>query len=265
MFNNNEEIVYTIISFTVFVLLLITIIIVSAVLYYNRRKKHIQEKKLMQSEFQQEMLQAQLEMQEQTLRTVAEEIHDNIGQVLSLAKLHLNTAVASDETSANKLSETKNLVGKAINDLRSLSRSLHGEKLTEIGLQDTIAAELKSIQNTGQFNTNFTVTGTPYPMDNQKAIVLFRIVQEALHNALKYSKANAVWVEINYQPAVFSLAICDDGVGFNQQLHKAADTGIGLKNMKNRTNLIGGNISVNSSPGNGTKIFINIPQNLVTN
>lgn len=214
----------------------------------------------MQSAFQQELLQTQLEIQEQTLRNVAEEIHDNIGQVLSLAKLHLNTVPATDEISATKVADAKTLVGKAISDLRDLSRSLHGEKLTEIGLQDAVSNELKNLQNTGQFQTELLVTGSPCQFNNQQSIVLFRIVQESLHNAVKYSKAKKVWVEMSYQPAFFSLAICDDGIGFDQQHFNAADTGIGLKNMKNRTNLIGGNISVNSSPGNGTKIFINIPQ-----
>lgn len=260
MFTDKEEIFYTIISITVFVLLLISIILVSAILYYNRRRKHTQEKKMMQSEFQQELLRTQLEIQEQTLKNISEEIHDNIGQVLSLAKLHLNTVPSTDEASMAKVSDAKELVSKAINDLRDLSRSLHGEKLAEIGLQQTITNELKTLQNLGQFKTSLQVNGDVYKLDNQKSIVLFRMVQEALHNALKYSKASSISVELHYEPTVFKLAVCDDGVGFDQQLQNPNETGIGLKNIKNRAALLGGNISVNSSPGNGTKIYIAIPQ-----
>jgi len=94
----------------------------------------------MKSQFEQELLQTQIEIQEQTLKTISQEIHDNVGQVLSLAKLNLNTFEANPE---GKLKNTKELVSKAINDLRDLSRSLHGEKIGEIGLQEAIVNELK--------------------------------------------------------------------------------------------------------------------------
>ena len=78
----------------------------------------------MQSQFQQSLLQTQLEIQEQTLKNISEEIHDNVGQVLSLAKLNLFTFENDKEP---KLQSTTNLVSKAINDLRNLSRSMHGD------------------------------------------------------------------------------------------------------------------------------------------
>ena len=260
MFTDKQEVYYSIILFSLFALLLITIILISAILYYNRRKKYTQEKKMMQSEFQQELLRTQIEIQEQTLKNISEEIHDNIGQVLSLAKLHLNMIPPADENAQAKVNDAKNLVSKAINDLRDLSRSLHGEKITEIGLKEAIASELKTLQNIGQFKTSLKVTGNHYKLVNQKEMVVFRMVQEALHNALKHSRASAVWVEIDYQQDLFNLCVSDDGIGFDSLYQNPVETGIGLKSMKNRAALIEGSLLIHSAAGKGTNIRIKIPQ-----
>ena len=260
MFTDKQEAYYSIILFSLFALLLISIILVSAILYYNRRKKHLQEKKIMQSEFQQELLRTQIEIQEQTLRNISEEIHDNIGQVLSLAKLHLNMIPPAEESAQLKVNDAKDLVSKAINDLRDLSRSMHGEKISEIGLQEAITHELKTLQNIGQFNTSLQVNGNYYKLEDQKEMVVFRMVQEALHNALKHSKATALSVELEYQANFFKLSVSDNGIGFNSQFQNPSEAGIGLKSIRNRAAMIGGKILIDSVPGEGTVIQLEIPK-----
>lgn len=210
----------------------------------------------MKSQFEQELLQTQIEIQEQTLKTISQEIHDNVGQVLSLAKLNLNTFEANPE---GKLKNTKELVSKAINDLRDLSRSLHGDKIAEIGLQEALTNELRVLQNTGQFETQLKVTGETYKLEPQKEMVLYRIVQEALHNSVKHAKAARLQVFVNYQPALFILTITDDGRGFDLSGLQFSKTGIGLKSMNNRAALIGGKFSIDSAAGKGTSISIEIP------
>ncbi len=214
----------------------------------------------MKSQFRQELLQTQLEIQEQTLKTISEEIHDNVGQVLSLAKLNLNTVVnINDEQAQLKIDSTKNLVSKAINDLRNLSRSLHGERIGEIGLQEAISNELKIVQNTGHFKTDLKITGQVYKLDPQKEMVLFRIVQEALHNAVKHSNAAHLIVLMKYNAADFTLTISDDGIGFQPDQLAASKAGIGLKSMQNRAALIGAAFSLQSSKNKGTSIIIELP------
>src|SRR5204863_5811790 len=137
---------------------MITIIIVSTVtlmllvffiflfITENQRRKtvHQKEKKIIEFQFQQELLRTQLEIQEQTLRTISQEIHDNIGQVLSLAKLNLNTIPQTENSETIVL--TEELLGKAINDLRDLSKSMHPEKIADIGLTNAIRNELLMMQ-----------------------------------------------------------------------------------------------------------------------
>ena len=214
----------------------------------------------MKANFEKELLQTQVEIQEQTLKNISEEIHDNVGQILSLAKLHLNTFPAGTDASVqNKVDETKNLVSKAINDLRNLSRSLHGEKITDIGLQESISSELNILQNTGEFKTRLIINGDIYKIDGQKEMVLFRIVQEALHNAQKHSGATDLWVEMNYNPHAFNLKVCDNGNGFNTASLNQKEKGIGLKSMYNRAALIGGKLFLDSGNGKGTCINVELP------
>jgi len=255
-----ESLITLILLGTIIVVFFVAFVVLLSFLFTSKKNKLIQEKQLMKTQFQQELLQTQLEIQEQTLKTISEEIHDNVGQVLSLVKLNLNTVgYLQDEKAQSKITKTKELVSKAINDLRDLSRSLHGEKIGEIGLQDAIANELRVIQNTGQFETELKITGQAYKPDPQKEMVLYRIVQEALHNSIKHAKASNLQVELDYQPEQFILTITDDGTGFDTTALPGSQTGIGLKSMQNRAALIGGTFSLHSSKNNGTSISIVIP------
>jgi len=227
-------------------------LILAVIRYNNRMHKHILEKQSMQSQFQQELLQTQIEIQEQTLKIISQEIHDNIGQVLSLAKLNLNTL---PNTSEPKIQETKNLVSKAINDLRNLSHSLHGDIIAELGLQESIANELKIIEGTRAFETELQISGTPFKLDPQKEMVLFRIVQEALNNCIKYSAAKKITIRMQYVPQLFILQVQDEGKGFDA----TKNIGIGLKSMLNRAQLIGGTFNLQSTEGKGTIITIELP------
>ena len=262
---NQVDIPWLVIIATIVLLIFTFGIITLFMRYQKRHNQFINEKKRLELNFQQELLQTQIEIQEQTLKTISQEIHDNIGQVLSLAKLNLNTfeGIESD-TNQTKINDTKNLVSKAINDLRDLSRSLHGDKIAELGLQESVENELKILQNTGQFTTHFKVTGSPAKMEPQKEMVLFRILQEGLNNAVKHSKAKNITVQMDYQPEKFCLTIADDGVGFDKAALTAATTGIGLTSMKSRAALIGGTFSIDSVLNNNTTICVSIAGTLYT-
>ncbi len=254
-----EKIIIVAVASTALILFFAFLIIMYALAYQKRKNKHFEEKQLMQANFQSTILQTQIEIQEQTLKNVAQEIHDNIGQILILAKLNLNTfPPLQDAEAETKVDDTRNLVGKAISDLRDLSKSLHGEKMAQAGLPDSIANELKIIQNTGLCQTAFQITGNKFKLSPQKEIVLFRIVQESLHNALKHAKPKNIGVELSYNPAQFKMLITDDGEGFDPAQLKVADTGIGLKNMQDRASLIGGNFVLKAAPGEGTAIAVTI-------
>jgi two-component system, NarL family, sensor kinase len=254
-----ENFKYYFVSLVIAFLLLGIFILTLTWLYAKRQHRNKNEKIMMQSQYQQQLLQTQIEIQEQTLKTISQEIHDNIGQVLSLAKLNLNTFEnVESTTNQTKINDTKQLVSKAINDLRDLSRSMHGDKIAELGLQESIANELKILENTGQFKTNLKVTGSTYKLEPQKEMVLFRIAQESLNNIVKHAKAKNINVELHYGIDVFALCIADDGVGFAINTLTSTQTGIGLKSMQNRAALIGATFAIESTMQSGTTIKIEL-------
>ncbi|MFT3979038.1 MAG: histidine kinase [Ferruginibacter sp.] len=248
-----------IITTSLLLLLLVAFIISFVFIHKNKQLTYKKEKQLLQSQYAQSLLQTQIEIQEQTLKTISQEIHDNVGQVLSLAKLNLNTLdVDTGSSRQEKIAESIRLVSKAISDLRDLSRSINGEKISDLGLQEAIQNELRIINNTGLVQATLSIEGAIFPLQNQTEMVIFRIVQEALSNALKHSKAKNISVQIIYEPAGCSITIADDGQGFDANLLEATQTGIGLKNMQNRAKMIDVLFSIDSWPGLGTKIHIRV-------
>lgn len=214
----------------------------------------------MQIKFDQELLQTQLENQEQILKTISQEIHDNVGQVLSLAKLNMNTLqFTAEEDKQAKIDSSITLVGKAINDLRDLSRSMNGDKIADLGLQEAIENEFQIIRNTGQFTTSVTISGAPYKLPLQSEIVVFRIVQECINNIIKHSKAQHIAADITYQPDGYELRLRDDGSGFDIDNLAESKTGIGLKNMRSRAVMIGATFSIRSIVNTGTTVAVQIP------
>jgi two-component system, NarL family, sensor kinase len=120
--------IQVVIAVTFFLLLITSFVVVFVFINRNQHQKYLQEKEDAKNAFLQEILKAQLEMKEKTLHTISQEIHDNIGQILSLVKLNLNTILLDDDNpAAPKITTTKELVGKAIQDLRNLSKSLNTE------------------------------------------------------------------------------------------------------------------------------------------
>jgi signal transduction histidine kinase len=254
----SSDIIGTVIIGTILLFLLGFFIVYFLMAYRYKQKKNLQEKLDLINAFQQELLRTQLEIQEQTFKTISQEIHDNIGQVLSLAKMNLATSdIEQEHKSAEKVFTAKDLVSKAIQDLRDLSRTLNTETIVSMGLLKAVETELQLIQKTASLETAMNVDGTVSRLEPQKELILFRIVQEALHNVIKHSNAHQVTVDALYSNQYLYLKISDDGHGFNITEETA---GSGLRNMQSRAKLIGAEWNI-SSNGQGTLINISIPIN----
>lgn len=217
---------------------------------HRRRVIHQKELFDLKVQFEQTILQSQLEIQEQTFRNISQEIHDNIGQVLSLAKLNLNTI--PHDGASDKISLTEELLGKAINDLRDLSKSLHPEKISDIGIVNAIRHELFIFQKASKIKTELIADESEIAIDGNKSVIIFRMIQETLHNALKHARANKVTVTMRQQGARVIIEIMDDGIGFDIDKLKSSETGIGLKSMEQRCKLINATCTIDSAAGKGT-------------
>ena len=259
----SSDIRVTIYISTLIFLLLGCVLIFFLLYYRNSKNKQLLEKENMKVSFQRNLLQTQLEIQEQTLNTISQEIHDNIGQILSLAKLNLGTMdLQKPERLQQKIDDSRVLVGKAIQDLRDLSRSLNTDYVQQMGLQRAIEYELELLRKAGKHETRMDIQGAVYRLETQKELILFRIVQEILNNVIKHANASRITVQLNYKPELFILSVADNGEGFDISLLKETENskfGIGIKNMHNRAKLIGAEYSITSSKDNGTQVHISLP------
>jgi signal transduction histidine kinase len=254
----NDDIRNLIIITTLIFLIAPAFIVVYILIYNQRKKRYIEEKEQLHSTFQKELLKTQLEVQEQTLNNISREIHDNITQVLSFVKLNLGMINHADVATKNKITESRELVAQAINDLRNLSKSMSFEHIAQLGLVKTLEIEAGRINSSGIISTELLIDGDPYPLGEERELVLFRIFQEALNNTLKHSGAKRLKINLQYSEQLFNLTLEDDGDGFVPQLADGVQTGLGLKNMQSRAALIGAIAEINSSPGSGCVVKVTL-------
>ncbi len=263
MQTENSDVILLVITTTVILLLLLAFIAAVLFLYQKKNILYYKELEDVKNTYDKNILQTQLEMQEQTFQDISREIHDNIGLSLTLAKLQLNTINFSEK---NKIIESVDssidLISKAIRDLSDVSKSLNSELIKNNGLYNTLKNETDKICVSGKYAIDFTEEGDTVFLSAEKELILFRIAQEALNNILKHASANFIAIKLRYEPAYVSLFIEDNGVGFDTseiEKRRSGKINNGLTNMRTRTGILGGTLSIESSTGNGTKIFITTP------
>ncbi len=247
-------------------LLLISVffIIVTVGLFKKRQGQYLQEKADLQVRYKQEILQAQLEIQNQTLQQISRELHDNIGQLLSVISINLDILEeeVSDPKTRSQIIETSKILHQTIADVRGLSKSLDGDFVGDFGLVESLSHELRRIRSTGKYQTEILMEGEAYRLEGQKEIVLFRVVQEILNNILKHAAAKNIQLTLRYTPAQFSLTIQDDGKGFDYEAvlnRELGASGAGLRNIQRRMEMLGGTHKIDTSPGKGCKIHLFLP------
>jgi signal transduction histidine kinase len=253
-----NEVTILVIAITI-ILVVLGFFILSFFLVYKKRQ-NIQEDKLEQ--LNKALLESQVEIQEQTLKTISQEIHDNIGQVLSLAKLNLSRMdINKQDQLQEKIADSKNLVSKAIQDLRDLARSMNTDNITAIGLSKAVEYEVEMIRKAG-FSVSYDIKGDIVKQEPQKELILFRIIQEIFNNIIKHAEASIITIVMKYEDQLLTISIADNGKGFDLSLitEKAkTDNGLGIRNMHNRARLIGADFKMNSTLHSGTEIILTMP------
>ncbi len=221
-----------------------------------RLQKAAEEEKQRQ---QQAIIKANIDGQEKERDHISKELHDNVNQILTGAKLHL--ALIKKEDDQNTLDTVKKCItyiDTAIQEIRKLARSMSPSIMREIGVLDAIVALKTEINFLGICKITFVHTGDFSKVTNDVSLSLFRIVQEHLSNIIKHSHARHVVIGLDNADGNIVLHIIDDGVGADLT-GKNKLNGIGLLNMYNRVQAHNGSIEINSSPGNGFEILIEMP------
>lgn len=232
------------------IMLLIPIAMVFLFVVFNRKKnKLLREQAEARMQFERELAESEVEIREETLRNISWELHDNIGQLITLAKVYLQNT----ENEPDKINESIDIIGNALNEVRALSRSINPESIRNMGLIDAINNEMCRFKRMKFIQTDFQINGEVIQLPNKEEIIIFRILQEFFSNTIKHSRATKMSLELEYNLDYLYIKCSDNGIGFDQNNEF---NGIGLKNIKNRAKLINAKLEINSKMGEGTELKI---------
>ncbi|WP_298246575.1 histidine kinase [uncultured Christiangramia sp.] len=257
-----EEII--LILYFILVIVLLTVFIVFFVITYQKRKnKILQEKFEAEQQFLIELNNTKIEIQEATLKNVSWELHDNIGQLLSVASIQLNILLKrSKEDAAPAVTEIKDLVANSLNEVRSLSRTLNNEVIHTTGLHKSVRDELERYNRMDILQAELEIKGEAREIRPESEIIIFRIMQEFFNNVIKYAEASSLEVQLNYLEDSLQIHARDNGKGFDDT---EVEKGSGIINMYSRARLINAKIDIQSKVGEGTSLKLNYPIQITSN
>ena len=253
------EFIITLIVFNLFFIAFIVCIIIYIKQYITKKKEHIMHLNSQYEEHQKEILSTQIEIQNQTMQYIGREIHDNIGQQLTLASLYMQQLARKNKATpiGDTIVDINLIINKSLKDLRSLSKTLTDDSIKNNDIIYLLQQECNTISTINDikiiFNTNKENADVSYEIKT----VLVRILQEFIQNSIKHSACNTVTIllEVSNNEIVFKLK--DDGLGFDTT--DINFKGIGLKNIKKRIEIVKGTINIQSILNFGTSFIIKIP------
>jgi two-component system NarL family sensor kinase len=196
---------------------------------------------------------ALIEGEEIERKRIARDLHDGLGSMLSGLKMHLNiSGRENNETNPN----VNEMLNDSIKELRNISQNLMPESLMKLGLEHALrdlCVSNSNPQTTIEFQ--YLVKKTTLPQHFK--IMVFRIVQELLNNALKYAKASQILVSCSQNKDFFFITVEDNGIGFDVECTENQE-GMGLRNIKNRVAFLSGKLEIDSDPDKGTSAYIEL-------
>jgi len=212
------------------------------------------------SERRSELAQKLISTQESTLRYISRELHDEFGQILTAIGSMLRRAgthAPEGSTLRADLHEVREIVQSTLENVRSLSQALHPVMLDEAGLESTLDWYIPTVERQTGIAISYEKQGEPFPVDGAAGVHVYRILQEALNNVARHSSAKQAWVRLRFLPSTLELEVQDRGSGFPERISKR---GIGLVAMRERSELMGGRITVSRPVEGGTLVHLTVPR-----
>ena len=242
---------FTIPNITIAIGLFIAIAIASFVITigrYHRRYIRLQRKRIF----------AEITIQENERRRIATDLHDSLGPLLSSVKLHINSINVNSDEDQQIINKAGRHLDEIISSIREISYNLLPNTLQRKGLSEAVREFVGHINSKHVLNIRF------YPMKDvvippDKEIHIFRMIQEIVQNTLKHAKAKDLQIALGEENKNVLILTKDDGVGFDIEKAKKETTGLGLRSIESRAEILQGVINMESIPGQGTNYFVKIP------
>jgi len=206
---------------------------------------------------QEEILKNTITAQENERKRIAQDLHDEVGAMLSVVKLNVaRIEKKSEEVVAKELAtETKTYLDEVITQVRRISRALLPPSLEKLGLYFALEELANWVNKSDQLKIVCWKSGEQFRFDTKKELAVFRIVQELLNNAIKHSEAGIIRINSRFTPNNnLTILVSDNGKGF--KLNEKMATGLGLKNLESRTRIMNAKFKMKSIPGKGTTAII---------
>lgn len=257
--SNFSDAARTILLWGVGGMLLLSIALIAFFVVYQRRL--LAQQRLLQEEerkHQKQLLTAAVEIQETERRRIASDLHDDIGSLLSAARLYLrqlSPEAPPEKTNAIK-EESLVIIDEMIQNTRRITHDLLPPVLEKFGFQAAAEDLCDRVGKSGGLEINFS-SNSETRLDPRQEIALYRVLQELVNNTLKHARAKNISLDLNKARELFTFVYQDDGVGFEMDGPQAG--GLGLHNIESRVSLINGTLQSMSSPGEGLKVIITLP------
>lgn len=242
-----DKLFYTVIITSLLIAIVIIFFVISVIHYH---KRYIQ--------LQRERIQAQIMIQEQERKRIANDLHDSLGPMLSTVKLYMHSIIVSNDADKESLDKASNYIDETINNLREISYNLLPSSLNRNNLIVVVKEYITRISSHNALKIYFDASEKTI-VQKRIEIHLFRIIQEIVHNTIKHSGATTLKLLITNQPDYLFLVSEDNGRGFNLEGTREGSEGLGLKSMENRCEMINATLKIITAENEGCKIIIKVP------
>lgn len=251
-----KEIAIGIIVAVLFIGIILLFLLLLIRLYTRKRLEHKATLLRKEAEYQQAILSSRLETQEQTFEHISQELHDNIGQQITALNFQLENQKIKHPACKSDLDRASASLAQIAREVQQLSHSLNNNWVGRHGLISSIAQELERLRGHSSIIFGFTDNTTTAPaLSTDKQIILFRVFQEILNNALKHSGASLITVSLEDQNG-FQLHVSDNGKGFDVAQQMSTGKGMGLNNIANRAHIIGFDCTISSQNNTGASFLL---------
>lgn len=250
---SSTNFIWSILSITLLVMLLVLLVII--VFFISSKKRLRQEMELAQTKlnFEKELRQAETELSEHLMEQFAQEIHDNVGQLLVAMKIQIENQKLDHPEWEEGLKPVEIYLSEVISQLRLLSRTLNKDYVGQVGLMESLQLEVDRLRQLKRFNVILNNEASHSYLDKNQELMVFRILQEIFQNALRHSGASNLVITVDNEEKNFTIKIEDDGKGFDPATIFQSRKASGLRNILKRSRLASMDCSIESTPGKGTR------------
>lgn len=245
------------------VLLMMAVFIIIFVAYYQQKQARQQLAfKEMQVQHRRELMEATFRGQEEERKRLAEDMHDGIGTMLSITKMSLNQLeqqLGGDIQTGFQFQKTRSMIDETMSNVRRISRNLVPTTLERFGLLAALE-ELTDRANEGPTEVQLIYPELTTPLSPTVELMLYRISQELLNNAIRHARARHITVQLVAHNGDILLTVLDDGIGFDfDAVTENKQSGLGLRNIESRLSVVNGHVTFDVAPGRGSNIHIQVP------